>query len=170
MDAQARPGSTRDALLVGFVLVLIGTAAVISELWPDFDRYLPLLVGIGLLAVFVASRSYLALVGGAIVTGLGVGLAVAELFPGGEADGPGAVLGLGVGFISIWLISTLLALKESHWWPLVPGLILTTVGVGMVFDAVSQPLVVPILLVVVGAAIMVVGYLRLTRPRVGGSA
>jgi hypothetical protein len=161
MEAQSRPGGTRDLMLVGLVIAVIGTAALISQLMPEFDRYVPLFIGAVLFAVFLVSRSYPALVGAGIVGGLGIGLVVAQMFPGnGLADGAGATLGLGLGFISVWLISTLLSLKERHWWPLIPGLILSIVGVSLAFDAVSKPLIAPIALLLLGVLIMGVGYFR----------
>lgn len=168
MDASSRP-SSRGIMLGGSVLVLIGGAALISELWPGLDRYLPLLVGLGVLAIFALSGWYLALVGGAILSGLGSGLVIAA---GAEAAGAGAVLGLAAGFISIWLVGSLLQLRENHWWPLVPGGILTIVGAGLALDAVSagvMPLVGPIILLVVGTLIIVFGYIRARQRRVGGS-
>ena len=170
MEASSKPVSTRDAMLGGFVLMLIGGAALISELWPDLDRYLPVLVGLGLLAIFALSRWYLALVGGAVLTGLGVGLLVTAVIGTAEADGAGAVLGLAAGFISIWVVSRVTALKESHWWPLVPGGILTIVGTGLALDAVSievTPLVLPIVLLVFGALIIAISYIRTGRGHVG---
>jgi hypothetical protein len=168
MEARSQTGGTRDLLLVGFVILLIGAAALISELWPDFDRYLPLLVGVGLLGVFAVSRSYLALVGGSVLSGLGTGLLVALAFASDQADGAGATLGLGLGFVSVWLISGYLHLKEHHWWPLIPGLILTTVGVGLAMDAAAAPLAVPLALVAVGAALMLAALLRQSNRRAGG--
>lgn len=173
MDAQQQRNSSRNALAWGFVLVLIGIAALASELWPDVDRYIPLVVGLGLLAVFVVTRAYLALVGGSILTGLGVGLLIADFFTTDQADGAGAVLGLALGFISIWVVSGLMKLKEHHPWPLIPGGILLLVGTGLVLDLFEQEwsdLVVPAIVVVVGLLVMLVGYLRMSRPSGGETA
>jgi hypothetical protein len=41
------------------------------------------------------------------------------------------VLGLGLGFVSIWAIGMLVQLAQHHWWPLIPGGILTTVGTAL---------------------------------------
>lgn len=161
MELRSKPSATRDVMVVGFVIALIGTAALVSELAPAIDRYIPLFVGLGLLGVFVLSRSYLALVGAGILTGLGTGLVAATLIPtSAQADGAGATLGLGLGFISVWLVSSMLAMKERHWWPLVPGLILSTVGVGLLFDAFRRPLAGPLILLVIGFVVMAAGYLR----------
>ena len=169
MEAESRPTGGRDLMLVGFVIVLIGAAALVSELWPDFDRYLPLAVGIGLLGVFLVNRSYLALVGGGITTGLGTGLLLAQVFQGQQADGVGALLGLGGGFIGVWLVSVLAGLKERHWWPLVPGTILLTIGTGLAFDALAQPLVGPAILVLIGVLLMGVAFVRVRQTHARGT-
>ena len=118
----------RSALVVGFVLVLIVCGALVSELLPDYDRYIPLLIGVGLLAVFFVTRAYIALVFGAILTGVGAGLLVSDAFyRTADADGPGATLGLGFGFLGIWAVSYVMRLREHHFWPLIPGGILLLV-------------------------------------------
>jgi hypothetical protein len=170
MEATSKPTDARNLLLVGFVILLVGAAALISELWPTLDRYLPLLVGVGLLAVFWTSRAYLALVAGAVLTGLGSGLLVAGFLPGNEADGAGAVLGLAGGFFAVWTTSKILELREHHWWPLVPGSILLTVGGGLGIDLIAgeeSALIVPAALVALGALMMALAY---RRQRAGGAA
>ncbi|HLB44234.1 MAG TPA: hypothetical protein VJK49_02515 [Candidatus Limnocylindrales bacterium] len=166
VPAPSRANSSRNALLGGFVLVLVGGAALASELWPDVDRYIPLVIGLGLLGVFAINRAYVALVGGAIMTGIGTGLLVADVFPGDNVDGPGAVLGLAFGFIGIWLVGSVMNLREHHFWPLIPGGILLLVGIGLVLDLFTDDisrLFVPAVVVVVGVLIMLLGYLRMSR-------
>jgi hypothetical protein len=169
LEATPRPqaSNARAAFVLGFVLILIGGGALAAEVWPDVDRYVPLAIGLGLLALFVVTRSYLALVFGGILTGVGAGLAVSDIFfPRSDADGPGATLGLGFGFVGIWVASLLWRLKEHHFWPLIPGGILLLVGLGLVLDLFEGDLsrwVVPGLIVIVGLVVMLVGYLRMSR-------
>lgn len=168
---QVQRNRSREALVGGFVLVLIGGAALAAQLWPDIDRYIPVVIGIGLLGVFFITRAYLALVFGAITTGIGVGLLASDFFPTADADGPGVVLGLGAGFVSIWIISGLMNLKEHHFWPLIPGGILLAVGIGLTLDLFEDDLskyVVPALVMAFGLLIMLIGYLRMGRTRTGG--
>jgi hypothetical protein len=166
MSAQARPTNTRDAMLAGVILVVIGAAAMISTLWPDLDRYLPLVVGLGLLAVFAISRWYLALVFGALLTALGTGLLLSGLWPRADFDGPASVLGLGTGFVAVWLIGRLLALKEHHWWPLIPGGILLTVGTSLALEKMALlsgralELVGPVVLLGLGMVIIAAAMMR----------
>ena len=172
MEAQPQPQpqsaavNARSALIVGFVLILIGGAALVSQFFPDLDRYIPLVIGIGLLGLFAITRSYVALVFAGILTGVGLGLLVADFFPGEDADGPGAVLGIGFGFVGIWIISYLMRLKEHHFWPLIPGGILLLVGAGLVLDLFNEDVsrwAIPAVIVVIGMLVMLVGYLRLSR-------
>jgi hypothetical protein len=157
---------SRSALIVGFVLVLIGGAALVSQLLPDYDRYVPLVVGIGLLAVFIMTRSYVALVFAGILTGVGAGLLVADLLPGIKDDGPGAVLGLAFGFLGIWAVSWIFRMKEHHFWPLIPGSILALVGTGLLldlFETDASRWVIPAVVVTIGVLVMAVGFLRMSR-------
>jgi hypothetical protein len=161
-----RRSQSRTALVIGFVLVLVGGGALVSELLPDFDRYVPLVVGLGLLAVFLMTRSYVALVFAGILTGVGAGLLVADVLPGTKDDGAGSVLGLAGGFLGIWAVSWLFRLKEHHFWPLIPGGILLLVGIGLVldlFDTDASKWVVPAIVVAIGVLVMAAGYLRMTR-------
>lgn len=165
MTTSAPTTQSRGALVLGFVLVLIGGGALASQLWPDVDRYIPLVIGIGLLGVTLITRSYAALIFGGILTGVGAGLLVSDVFfHTADADGPGATLGLGFGFVGIWVVSYLMRLKEHHFWPLIPGSILLLVGLGLVLDFFENDLsklVVPAIVVVIGILVMLAGYLRM---------
>jgi hypothetical protein len=136
-------------------------------MWPNLDRYIPLVIGIGLLGVTLITRSYVALVFGGILTGVGAGLLISDTFFGqSDADGPGATLGLGFGFVGMWLMSLVMRLKEHHFWPLIPGGILLLVGVGLVLDLFETDLskwVIPAIVVGIGVVVMIAGYLRMPR-------
>ncbi|HVQ23167.1 MAG TPA: hypothetical protein VMT36_07815, partial [Candidatus Saccharimonadia bacterium] len=58
----------------GIILILIGVGLLAGQFVPDIGRYAPLVVGLGLLIIFLFTRNAGALIGGAIVTGIGVGL------------------------------------------------------------------------------------------------
>jgi hypothetical protein len=151
----------------------IGAASLISQFFPDYDRYLPLGIGLVLVLVFAFTRNYLALVGAGVLTGLGTGLVVAQWFPGNQADGAGAVLGLGLGFISIWVVSRLMSLPSHHLWPLIPGTILTVIGAGLAADAFSTAfgeLLVPAVVLVLGIAFLIGGLLTSRRAQRKSSA
>jgi hypothetical protein len=162
MQATIQPGAGRSSVIAGAVLMIIGGAALVSQLFPDYNRYLPLAIGLGLVAVFAFTRNYAALVFAGILTGLGVGLVAAQAFPSEEADGVGAVLGLGLGFISIWVVGRLMHLPHHHFWPLIPGGILSIVGFGLAAEVLGKPLgelFVPSLVVLVGVLFVIGGVI-----------
>lgn len=164
MEAQRKPDDGRALLVVGVVLLVIGVAALISQFQPDLGQYFPLALGLVLLAIFAATRSYVALVFGGIFTGIGGGLLVSQLLTAtGDIEGGLIVLGLGLGFFGIAATSAMLEMKERHWWPLVPGSILSLVGLGLLVNAFEEPLVGPIVLVGVGLLLIAVAYVQTRR-------
>ena len=162
MEAQQRTSDSRGLMVVGVILLVIGIAALVSQYAPDYSQYVPIAIGLVLLAIFAGTRSYAALIFGAIFTGLGSGILLAQtLATTGEVEGGLIVLGLGLGFVGIWVVSTVAALKEHHWWPLIPGGILSLVGLGLLLNAFDEPLVGPIVLVGFGLVLIAVAYLRM---------
>ena len=109
------------------VLIAIGLALLIGQVVPNGGRYIVLIVGAALLAGGIATRAYGLVVPGGIVTGVGVGILLDAAEPGRGGSGL-FLLSLGLGFISIWLVASLLRLPENHPWPFIPGLILTSIG------------------------------------------
>ena len=71
-------------------------------------------------------------------------------------------LGLGVGFLSIWLLGTLLRMPEARFWPLIPGGILVFVGLAAMGGSVADLLryAWPIVLIAVGLLVIVGGLRR----------
>lgn len=111
--------------VVGLVLVFTG-AALIGVFQMGLPAAIaPALVGAALLGVFAWTRSYGFLVPGGVLTGLGIGLLV-ETMQGTEGAIP---IGLGAGFVFVTLLDHLAAGgRAGRWWPLLPGGILTLVG------------------------------------------
>jgi hypothetical protein len=116
-------------------------------------------VGVGFLLAYAASRRYGLLVPGGILTGLGLGLVVAAQ-GGPEAS---VVLGLGLGFLSIFVLDTVAGRGDAAWWPLIPGGILAVVG-GSQIAGIRD-----IGVYLVPAALIVAGLLLLVRPPRAGS-
>jgi hypothetical protein len=112
---------------------LRGLATQVLEFTGVEGGWIVALIGLGLLGGFIYTRQYGYLIPGGIMTGLGLGIVASEAlaFPNEEASGGAVVLGLGLGFLSIWAISALANVKEHHWWPFVPGGILTVVGAAL---------------------------------------
>jgi hypothetical protein len=135
---------TLGALLIalGFVLIVgrwvgVGAEAIVA------------LLGVGFLAAYVATRAYGFLIPGGILTGLGTGIVVATA--GGPSASP--VLGLGVGFLTIAVVDRVASGWErpGWWWPLIPGGILTIVGVSEI------PELEPVVRYLLPAALIAVG-------------
>ena len=82
--------------------------------------------GAALLAAYALTRQYAFLVPGSIMTGLGLGV----LWDAQTAYQGGAVLvGLGLGFGMVCIVDLVMKHTRAPWWPLIPGGILTTIGV-----------------------------------------
>ena len=148
----------REPLVGGIVLVLIGVGLLAAQLVPDISRFVVALIGVSLLLVFLVTRTYGALVGGSIVSGVGVGVILVTSFEG-ELGAALMLLSLATGFIGIWALSHLFAMRERHWWPLVPGLIVGSVAVALALGGWAIDLLAywPAILIVIGA-VLLFGY------------
>jgi len=150
----------------GIILILIGAGLLANQFVPDIGRYAPLIVGLGLLIIFLLTRNAGALIGGSIVTGIGVGLLMDERFP--ISGGSWIPLCLGLGFLGIWVFGGLLRMPEARFWPLIPGGILTFVGIVAVGGLTSDigQYVWPIVLIAIGV-VSIVSSLRRRPPQPG---
>lgn len=161
MESERYSRRRRDPLVGGLVLVIIGIVLLAAQFTPDFARYVVLVIGLILLAIFVVNRSYGVLVGGAIVTGVGAGVVLATIYEG-QLAGAAVLMAMGTGFLAIWVISYLLAMKERHFWPLVPGAVLFFIGGGLAADENATDWIAywPVVLIVIGVVVMAVALLR----------
>jgi hypothetical protein len=151
----------------GIILILVGAGLLANQFVPDIGRYAPLVVGLGLLIIFLVTRNAGALIGGSIVTGIGVGLLMDEQFP--PAEGTSWIpLCLGLGFLGIWVFGGLLRMPEARFWPLIPGGILTFVGIAALGGLSSEigQYVWPVVLILIGV-VSIAGSLR-RRPAAPG--
>jgi hypothetical protein len=148
----------------GAVLIIIGLALLVAQWVPDVGRYATLIVGLALLALFAVTRNAGALIGGSIVTGIGAGIVLESAFP--ETAGGWVPLGLGFGFLFIWLAGSLLRMPEARFWPLIPGGILVFVGVDAMGGAVGDLLryAWPVALILLGLAVILGGRRRQPPP------
>lgn len=131
MSQSTRTGP-RDQLVFAAVLILVGVGALVMQVAEQEQIAgggVVALIGLGLLGAFAYTRTYGYLIPGSILTGLGIAIAVAEVVKAtDEGEGGVIVLGLGLGFVGIWVLSSITRLSAHHWWPLVPGGILVVVG------------------------------------------
>lgn len=152
--AQTHP---REGIVLAVILITVGVGALMLQLYPDAGDLILALIGIALLAVFAFTRAYGALIPGAIMTGLGLGIVAAQnLSVTDEASGGVIVLGLGLGFIGIWVLSGLARLEEHHPWPLVPGGILVAVAIGLLIGGVALDVMQywPVVLIALGLIVL----------------
>ena len=112
-------------LVPGLVLIIVGGILLLARQQVLSGDLTVLLMGALLLAVYAASGSPGLLIPGAILTGLGAGIALRERFGPESATVP---LGLGVGFLLIYIIDRSRGGPKTGWWPLIPGGILVVVG------------------------------------------
>jgi len=111
------------------------------------------LLGALLIGGYFASRTYVLLVLGGILAGLGIGL-FGE--PRWFVIHEFTEIGLAIGFLAVYLIR-LLYERRSHWWPLVPAFVFFLLGIQawrgfrrFVFSGRGWP----ILLVIVGVLVL----------------
>ena len=128
-QAGSRP---RDRMAMAVVLIVVGAvglAAQVFDLTADMGGWITLLIGVFCLMAFAFRRQYVYLVPGGIMTGLGAGIVIAQsLAVADEQTGGVIVLGLGLGFLSIWVIGSITHVERHHWWPIIPGGILAVIG------------------------------------------
>lgn len=115
-----------QGLVIGSILILLGIGLLAVQLVGGFgDAVLFFLLGGAFIAGYLYRGAYGLLVPGGILLGIGLGeLGQQTGLAFGDIEG----IGLGIGFISIYVIA-LVYERSTHWWPLVPGLILIVLGV-----------------------------------------
>jgi hypothetical protein len=137
--------------LIGALLIGLGIFLLVVTQTGVGGEAVPLAIGVAFLIAYATTRTYGLLVPGGILCGLGVGIVVAT--GGGPDSAP--VLGLDLGFISIYLISLLTRDAARHWWPLIPGGVLTLAGLSaMPATADLVPFIVPAGLILAGLALL----------------
>lgn len=158
---QAKP--RKAGVVVGVLLILIGALFLIAQ-FVEFEGWI-FLAGLGILFIAVGwlLRTYGFLIPGGILTGLGAGIGVSVSLPEDTAQGGAVLLGLGLGFVLVWVLGWA-ALREKHPWPLIPGGILG--GMGALLMAGAWGLQVldllgkfwPAILIVIGIGVLVSAF------------
>jgi hypothetical protein len=121
MDEQ-----NRGRIVAGAVLIVLGLGLLGLQFVQGIGEGMFLfLLGALFVAGYFYRRVYGLLIPGCILLGLGLGSV-------GErsilAFGDFGAIGLGVGFVAIYVID-LIYRGATHWWPLIPGLILIVAGI-----------------------------------------
>ncbi len=142
----------RRRTTVGAILIVLGLGFFYLQRYEGLGGAAILLfVGTIFLAAYLFRRAFGFLVPAGILLGLGAG----EIFEDHWfQEGEPVLLGLGLGFLGIYVVSRLYE-GAAHWWPLIPGgiLVLTSVPgtrglIRYLFDNW------PLLLVVIGVLLL----------------
>ena len=139
----------RNQLLPGLILIGLGVVFLLARA-SALSGWI-VLAGLGVIFIiaYLSSRSYGLLIPGCILLGLGLGEAVGL-----------SSLGLGLGFIAIFAVDTLVRGRTSHWWPLIPGVIIAgdaalnanVAGIGSLRQVAVDWW--PVLLILIGAFVL----------------
>jgi hypothetical protein len=86
---------------------------------------------------------------------VGIGVALTPVAVG-EADSGVMMLSIAGGFLGIWVLGSLYRLPQNHWWPLIPGGILTLIGLVQLsrIDVGGALRLWPVILIVAGALVL----------------
>lgn len=102
----------------GLILVVVGLGLyAIDRIEGIGEEAVLLIIGAAFLVAYFVRKNFGLLIPGCILLGLGVGSVGESSF---LAFGEPHMLGLGLGFVAIFVIARLTEGK-SHWWPLIPG-------------------------------------------------
>ncbi len=160
--------------MAGFIIVGIGVFLLLAQLVPDVGRWIPLIVGLIFIAVFVARREYGFLIPGSIISGVGVGVLLANVVDEPLA-GAVMVLSLAGGFLAIWVIGSLMRLPRTSgtpwerelapydWGPLIPGGILALIGVVLLTEADVEGVLSWWPLIIIAIGLLIIGQAMLRR-------
>ena len=115
--------NTRIALGTGLIVLGLGLFGA-QYLGPIGRSIVLCVLGAACIGVYLASRAQALLIGGCIVLGFGIGSFGQNEF---TWSGDWSRIGLGIGFLLIYAIGMAWE-RRAHWWPLIPGAILVTLG------------------------------------------
>lgn len=153
------------SLIGGLLLLGAGIVTLIGQLMPgvwgqSFSTFLLLGLGLVFMAAGIYSRQDGWFIPGGILTGLGAGVALlasswSNRLPGEE--GGWFLIIFALGWFLIPVMSSLFS-DENHWWALIPGGIMLTIGLGLVAGAFE--VIIPVALVVAGLFLLARQFVR----------
>jgi len=125
MSEQVSVGGRDPRKITGGVLIVIGLFLFILQMTKGVTVSLMYLVGgIAFLVAYFSKRTYGFLIPGCILAGMGLGQLGEQYI---ESIHNPTYVGLGVGFLAIFLIDRIYR-GATAWWPLIPGGILLLMG------------------------------------------
>jgi hypothetical protein len=144
-------------MATGVFLILLGGAFYLLERSQGINAAaIFFIIGGAFFAAYLYRKEFGLLVPAGVLLGLGTGTAVNQT----RYDFGNPVLwGLGLGFITIYVVSAIYE-RKNHWWPLIPGCILVLLGLPRVRSVVQYLFDNwPLILVVVGILFIAGGLL-----------
>jgi hypothetical protein len=148
----------------GLILIGLGILFAIVEVTDVGGEAVVAVIGGTFLVAYALKRTYGFLVAGGIMTGLGLGIVWETQAP---ESGAAVLLGLGGGFLAVYIIDLVVRGRAAMWWPVIPGGIVGTIGALLALEAEGAleqlDAVWPIGLVVVGALLLIAEVGRRTR-------
>jgi hypothetical protein len=131
LDTTPRHTRNSGAYVGAALLILIGLFALMANLGgPRIgEEAIPFAIGIAFMVAYAITLRYGYLVPGGILTGVGGGIWIASLL-GVSDQGPYAVIGGGLGFLSIYVLDVARSGLAARWWPIVPGALMVLIGAG----------------------------------------
>ncbi len=153
MDKNRRSRIVSGITLIGIGLLLFW----LTRVEDIADSVLFFVIGSLFLGAYLYSKNYGLLIPGCLLLGLGAGTLLENME---QLDEPWQI-GLGAGFVAIFVI-TLLYERRAHWWPLIPGgvLLLSAFAFG---DELMRFLFSggwPLVLVVIGVVILLGAFTK----------
>jgi len=145
----------------GIILVVLGLMFLAAQ-WFDFTGAAVLgALSVVFVVMYATTRTYGFLIPGMILGGLAIGVGLQEY--GYDPSGGVVVLGLGAGFIAIYLVNVLVQ-APANWWPLIPGGILSVVGVTQLAEGTAAAETIarlwPVGLIVAGIIVLIATFMR----------
>jgi hypothetical protein len=137
---KGRPPTTswtvNPSIITGVVVIALGLVMLIATVTDSqlVGQMIVLLLGVTFLTWGVMVRHPAPLIPGCILTGLGAGIVLGQwLFTSLSAQAQGGVitLCLGLGFLLIMPTQQFVTRQSTHWWPWIPGGILSLTGFGL---------------------------------------
>jgi hypothetical protein len=149
----------KQTVIPGIILIILGLGlfGLIRA-----DQYqseiIPVLLGGILVVIYFFKKSYLFLLPGCLLLGLGLG---GVIDPNVTDTLNMRALGIGIGFLGVFFIHRAYAGKV-HRWPLIPGILFIADGVSVILREVLNFLGAgwPLILVIIGIVIIYRGMMR----------
>jgi hypothetical protein len=145
---------TRSRVFTGGMFIILGLGLYGLQMVGPLGQSAILLTLGGLsVCAYLYTRAYLLVILGGILLGIGIGSFGERHF---YVWGDLSELGLGAGFVLIYLIP-LLYERKSRWWPLIPAAVLILLGLGKWREAwtyLTSSTGWPLILVAIGALIL----------------